>query len=100
MMYRKERELFESRVIRDMKTADPIFVAINLNIVYPSLSQGNDLVVITGCEIDNSTGTIVSYSILDSYDKSQPYTDHGKKNVSADTLWQAMNHNSEPGYIW
>ena len=94
------RNTFESRVIRDMKTKDPVFVAIDLKTVYPALPKANHLVLITGCTVDNNTGKITYYTINDPYGGSQPYTNNGRKKVYADTLWEAINYNSEPGYVW
>ena len=94
------RELFEARVIRDMETADPVFVAINLKTVYPALPKANHLVLVTGCTMDQITGRILSYVIDDPYGGSQPYTENGRKKIDADTLWNAINNNTEPGYIW
>ena len=94
------RETFESRVRQDMKTGDPVFAAISLHTIYPDLPTANHLVLIIGCRVNTVNDRIVSYEILDPYSGAQPYTDHGHKSVTADTMWKAMNSNSEPGYIW
>ncbi len=47
-MTQEEKNLFRQRVFQDISTQDPIFVAVNRNVLYPELSVANHMVSVVG----------------------------------------------------
>lgn len=93
------REEFESRVKTDLASKDPVFVSINVREAYVNQPDGVHELVLYGADYDEN-GNAVSYYCMDPSYLSQDEEWGGRKVFSADDLWNAMNHNPEPGYVW
>lgn len=91
---------FEQRVIQDISTNDPIFVAINLNEIYPTLPKANHLVVCTGYSVFEGSHEIEYFYILDPYYVVQNEYGSSLQRISKDVLFKAIYSNDEPAYIW
>lgn len=91
---------FDKRVRLDIHTNDPVFVAIDINALYPNLSSANHMIVITGYALYPGTNTIDYYYYIDPYYAIQDDTYGGLKTVTKEQLIKAIIVNEEPAYIW
>ena len=92
-----QRELFEERVLRDLKTNDPIFVNISLSGLYPGEFKDNAgrTMLVVGYQKDLTDNRIRYFYIND------PAI--GISQVVPVTLWSLMTDVSdltEAAYIW
>lgn len=92
-------DTFERRVRADLAAGDPVFVAIDVQALYPWLGRGNHMIVITGYDTDSS-GAITRYRYLDPSFMVQDATYGGLKTATADELVNAIIVNEEPAYVW
>ncbi|MDD3049107.1 MAG: C39 family peptidase [Bacilli bacterium] len=93
-------KIFEQRVKTDISTNDPVFVAIDVNSLYPELSSGNHIIVLTGYTIHTKTNEIAYYHYIDPFYKVQDAVYGGLKTVTSAELINAIVSNIEPAYIW
>ena len=92
--------LFENRAKIDLDYGDPMFVAIEVSVLYPELNvSGNHMVVVSGY-ISDENGNITDYYIVDPSYLVQDEVYAGLKLVSAIELKNAMLKSEEPAYIW
>lgn len=91
---------FEKRVRLDISTNDPIFVAIDLNALYPHLSSANHMIVVTGYALYAGTDNIAYYYYIDPSYTVQDENYGGLKTVTSENLINAIVVNEEPAYIW
>ncbi|MCR5795768.1 MAG: C39 family peptidase, partial [Solobacterium sp.] len=68
-------ETLKERVIRDIRTEDPVFIAVNLHELYPELPAANHFVIVSGYQMQD--GEILYYYIVDPYWKVQSDTYQG-----------------------
>ncbi|MEG2550468.1 MAG: C39 family peptidase [Erysipelotrichaceae bacterium] len=88
----------QQRIKMDIKTGDPILVAINQNILYPKLNIANHMILIIGYDLLEDQ--IQSYHYIDPSYAVQDEIKKGFKTVSVEALRQAIINNEEPAYIW
>ena len=86
------------RVIRDVRTSDPIIIAINTNELYPNLAKANHFVLITGYKM--SGGTVTAYYIVDPSPDVQNSEYQGLKLFTEEEIRRAFDTNTEPAYVW
>lgn len=91
-------DLFKKRVKQDISTGDPVFIAIDLQTLYPHMPKANHFVVITGYKTLNDE--ITYYYVVDPYGPVQHYQYKGLKIFTPAEIRQALNVNTEPAYIW
>lgn len=91
---------FEKRVRLDISSNDPVFVAIDVNALYPNLSSGNHMIVIIGYALYSGTDNIAYYYYIDPSYVVQDETYGGLKTVTKEKLINAIVVNEEPAYIW
>ena len=84
----------------DISTNDPIFVAIDLNALYPHLSSANHMIVVTGYALYAGTDNIAYYYYIDPSYTVQDENYGGLKTVTSENLINAIVVNEEPAYIW
>lgn len=92
--------VFEKRVREDISTNDPVFVAIDVNALYPELTSGNHMIVLTGYALYSGTDNIAYYYYIDPSYVVQDETYGGLKIVTKEELMNAIIVNDEPAYIW
>lgn len=90
--------IFQKRVERNIQDGYPVFAAINLHSLYPSLPSANHMVVVNGYIKENEE--ISSYYVIDPYGPVQDPVYGGQKIFTSDELLQAILENEEPAYIW
>ncbi|MCR5794005.1 MAG: C39 family peptidase, partial [Solobacterium sp.] len=86
------------RVVRDVRTLDPIIIAINTNVLYPDLPKANHFVLITGYRTVDDV--ITEYYIVDPSPDVQNSEYAGLKVFTIEEIRRAFDTNSEPAYIW
>lgn len=93
------RAEFERRVRDDLKSGDPMFISINPAVVYADAADAVHEIVLYGADYDQE-GNAVRYYCLDPYQNYWESENEGRKVFTPDELWNAMNDNPEPGYVW
>lgn len=93
------KEQFFTRTNTDLRSGDPVFIALNPAMVYEEGTDAVHEVVLYGADFDEQ-GNATHYYCIDPYGKYQDIDFGGKKVFTADELWNAMNNNPEPGYVW
>ncbi len=93
------KAIFEERVKTDLEHGDPVFVSINVAPAYGYTQDAVHELVLYGADYDDSGKALMYYCIDPSY-RSQDPQYGGKKMWSSDALWNFMNDNPEPGYVW
>lgn len=93
------RKQFESRAVSDLANKDPLFVSINPGVAYPGNVEGVHELVVYGADF-NEQGKAERYYCIDPNYNERDAAYGGKKVFTADELWNAMNNNPEPGYVW
>lgn len=93
------RNQFESQAMQDLSNNDPLFVSINIAQLYGYHTDASHELVIYGVDLDEN-GHIQTFYCIDPSYLFQDTVYGGKKSISADELWTAMNNNPEPGYVW
>ena len=91
-------EKMNGRIVRDVRTSDPIIIAINTNVLYPNLPEANHFVLITGYKTVNDV--ITEYYIVDPSPDVQNSEYGGLKLFTVEEIRRAFDTNSEPAYIW
>lgn len=91
-------DIFKKRVERNIQDGYPVFAAINLHSLYPSLPSANHMVVVNGYTKENEE--ITSYYVIDPYGPVQDPVYGGQKIFTSDELIQAILENEEPAYLW
>lgn len=91
---------FERRVKTDISTNDPIFVAIDMNVLYPELSSANHLIVITGYAHYEDSEEIAYYYYIDPLYTVQDKVYGGLKIATREEMIKAIIVNVEPAYIY
>ncbi|MEG0709660.1 MAG: C39 family peptidase [Longicatena sp.] len=91
---------FEQRVKQDMKSGDPVFVAVDLQALYPNLPTANHVILVTGYVLAQDSSQIAKYYYIDPYHKVQDETYGGLKIVTSEELIYALVNGEEPAYIW
>lgn len=91
----------EERIRQDIKTNDPVFIAIDIRTIYPDFSwTANHMVVCTGYTTYEGTDNIAYYYIVDPSYLVQDDIYGGLKTVTKEELYEAIYTNEEPAYIW
>lgn len=94
-------DTMEKRIREDISTNDPVFIAIDMQTVYPEFDwTANHMVVCTGYAVYEDTDEIAYYYIVDPSYQVQDGEYGGLKTVERDTLYKAIYSNEEPAYIW
>lgn len=93
------KEQFFARANADLRSGDPVFVSINPHLAYGESVETVHELVLYGADFDEQ-GNATHYYCIDPYGKYQDSAFGGKKVFTADELWNAMNNNPEPGYVW
>lgn len=93
------KEQFFSRTNTDLRSEDPVFISLNPSMVYEEGADAVHILVLYGADFDEE-GSATHYYCIDPYGKYQDAIYGGKKVFTADELWNAMNNNPEPGYVW
>lgn len=91
---------FERRVRTDISTNDPVFVAIDVNALYPHLNSCNHMIVVTGYALEEGSDEIAFYYYIDPSSVVQDSVYGGLKKVTKDELINAIIVNEEPAYIY
>ena len=91
-------DTLRERVIRDIRTEDPVFIAVNLHELYPELPAANHFVIISGYQMKDEE--ILYYFIVDPYWKVQSDTYQGLKIFTPEEIRRALDTNTEPAYVW
>lgn len=91
---------FENRVKQDLASNDPVFVAVDVQALYPELNRGNHLILVIGYRCYERSERIAVYDILDPSYVVQDAVYGGWKTVPAQELIHAIISNEEPAYIW
>ena len=94
----KTAQVFAQRCEQNIKDGYPVFAAVDLHALYPSLPQANHMVLVHGYQKEHNR--ITSYYILDPYPPVQDAVYQGLKTFTAEELIHAMLVNEEPAYIW
>ena len=89
---------FEERVLRDIATDDPVFIAVNMHELYPDLGTANHFVLVTGYAVQY--GNILYYYVVDPYGAVQHPSYEGLKIFTPEELRRGFNTNTEPAYVW
>ena len=92
--------LFEERVKTDIRTGDPVFVAVDVNALYPNLKSANHMILVTGYAVYEGTDNVAYYYIVDPLYTIQDPVYGGLKTVTKEELINALVVNEEPAYIW
>lgn len=102
MMSQEEKDLFRQRIFLDISTQDPIFVAVNRNILYPELSAANHMVIIVGYALFEATNQLAYYYLIDPSYQVQDHLYGGLKVITEDELIKGimLNEEKEKAYIW
>lgn len=95
-----ETNLLEERIMADMESKDPVFIALDGNTLYEGASQGNHLVIIVGFAKYKNTDTVAYYYFIDPWELQRDETFGGLKSVTPEDLKKSLINNSEPAYIW
>lgn len=95
----EDRKLFEKRVKTDLNAKDPVFISINVAPAYGYENDGVHELVLYGADYDEKGHALRYYCIDPSYLQQDPVYG-GKVMWSADELWNIMNDNPEPGYVY
>ncbi|MDO4467081.1 MAG: C39 family peptidase [Bacillota bacterium] len=90
----------ENRILMDMDSNDPVFIAVDRAYLYPKLSHGNHMIILVGYSVFTGTNTIANYYIIDPSYVVQDPAYGGLKNVTPEELLDAIAYNEEPAYIW
>lgn len=93
------RSTFEKRALSDLKGRDPVFVSINNAKAYENRLEGVHEVVLYGADLDENGNPLMWYC-LDPSVIAWDGEHEGRKAFTPDQLWNAMNENDEPGYVW
>lgn len=93
-------DVLEQRVKQDIETKDPVFVAIDVQTMYPELSRGNHIVIIVGYEYQPNSEELAAYYFIDPSYLVQDATYGGLKKATGEELVKAMLANEEPAYVW
>lgn len=96
---KEDMQLLNERTITDISTGDPVPIAIDLGVLYTELPSANHFVLIVGYKTAED-GTISAYYVRDPYDKVQDQVWQGLKVFTVEELYNALNRNTEPAYIW
>lgn len=91
---------FERRVKTDISTDDPVFVAIDVNALYPNLNSGNHMIVVTGYLLEEGSDEIAFYYYIDPSYVVQDSIYGGLKIATKEELINAIVVNEEPAYIY
>lgn len=91
---------FERRVKTDISSDDPVFVAIDVNALYPNLNRGNHMIVVTGYALEKGSDEIAFYYYIDPSYVVQDSIYGGLKKVTKEELINAIVINEEPAYIY
>lgn len=94
----KISQIFSQRCEQNINDGYPVFAAVDLNALYPTLSHANHMVLVNGYVKEH--GLITAYYILDPYPLVQDEVYKGLKLFSAEELIHAMLVNEEPAYVW
>lgn len=95
----EDRALFESRALQDLEGNDPVFISVNNALVNDGYSESVHELLLYGVDLDDKGKPVMWYYIdPNRYVWDAEYG--GKKCFSADQLWNAMNDDPEPGYVW
>lgn len=96
----QEKLDFEQRIIQNISTNDPTFVAIDNKAMYETLSVGNHMVVVIGYSLNTKTDKIESYIFIDPSYVVQDSQMQGLKVVSSENMIKAIIQNEEPAYVY
>ena len=91
-------EKLEERVLRDVATDDPVFIAVNMHELYPDLGNANHFVLVTGYQMQY--GHILYYYVVDPYWAVQHPSYKGLKIFTPEELRRGFDTNTEPAYVW
>ncbi len=91
-------QIFSHRCEQNINDGYPVFAAVDLNALYPTLAHANHMVLVIGYE--KNKDQITSYYIIDPYPPVQDEVYRGLKLFTAEELVHAMLVNEEPAYIW
>lgn len=84
-----------TRIVTDLSTDDPVFVAVNVARLYPNRKDGNHFVVITGYSEFSAEKAQAKITYLD-----PSWINGGEHTVSFDDLVDAVIFNEEPAYVY
>ena len=101
-MTEEEKNLFQQRVFQDISTQDPVFVAINRNVLYPELSPANHMVIVVGYATYEGSNRLAYYYIIDPSYQVQDPVYGGLKVITQEELIKGimLNESNEKAYIW
>ena len=89
----------QRRIMMDLESGDPVFLSINMKVAYGSQNDLVHEVVLYGADYDDS-GEPIKYYFMDPSSSQQDLQYGGRKKFTPDELWNMMNDNPEPGYVW
>lgn len=93
------RSQFEARVKTDLEAGDPVFLSINSAPAYGTDFEVVHEVVLYGADYEED-GSPSMYYFLDPSSVWQDPQHEGRKMFSPEKLWEIMNDNPEPGYVF
>lgn len=93
------RAQFEARVKTDLEAGDPVFLSINSAPAYGTDFEVVHEVVLYGADYE-ADGAASMYYFLDPSSVWQDPQHEGRKMFSPGKLWEIMNDNPEPGYVF
>lgn len=91
---------FERRVRADISTNDPVFVAVDVNALYPNLNSANHMIIVTGYILEEGKDEIAFYYYIDPSYVVQDSIYGGLKIATKEELINTIVVNKEPAYIY
>lgn len=91
---------FSRRLLTDIATDDPLFAAVDVHTLYPTLPEANHMVVVTGYLLRDGSNDIDSVYFMDPSYMVQDATYGGLKIAPFDEFIAAIVNNEEPAYLY
>lgn len=91
---------FEKRVIEDIDTNYPVFVAVDTHTLYPEIPIANHMIIVTGYVLHKDKDQVAFYYAVDPYAPVQDPIYGGLKIFTSEALIKALIVNDEPAYLW
>lgn len=91
---------FQRRVKENINTNYPLFVAVDMQRLYPELRSANHMIIIHGYATYKDSDKIAFYYAIDPYSLVQDPIYGGYKMFTEDELIHAIISNEEPAYLW
>ena len=91
---------FSRRLLTDIATDDPLFAAVDVHTLYPTLPEANHMVVVIGYRLRDGSNDIDLVYFMDPSYLVQDATYGGLKTAPFDEFIAAIVNNDEPAYLY